>query len=56
MEELTLEKENLKNILTKYDEYLDDTKLEYKNVYKLHANKEEAEKRHQYLKNKIHTL
>ncbi len=56
MEELALEKENLKNILTKYDEYLDDTKLEFKNVYKLYANKEEAEKRHQYLKNKIHTL
>ena len=44
MEELLIEKDNLKSILNKYDEYLENTKLEYKTVYKLHANKEEAEK------------
>lgn len=56
MDEMLIEKNKLKEITQKYDEFLEDTKLENKNVYKLHSNKEDAEKRKNYLTKKISSL
>lgn len=56
MDEMTKETRNLNKIIQKYDEFLEDTKLECNNVYKLNANKEDAEKRKSYLLHKIDSL
>jgi len=56
MEQINVEKQHLNETLQKYDEFLSDTKLEFKNVYNLNTSKEEAQKRYNFLKNKIKTL
>ena len=40
MDQMEVEKLKLKDILEKYEEYIDDTKLELKNIYKLYSQDE----------------
>ncbi len=55
MNQMEYEKLKLKNILEKYEEYIDDTKLELKNIYKLY-NQDEAKEREHNLKNRLYSL
>lgn len=55
MEQMEFEKLKLKDILEKYEEYIDDTKLELKNIYKLY-NQDEAREREHNLKNRLYSL
>ena len=55
MNQMELEKLKLKEILEKYEEYMADTQLELKNIYKLY-NQEEAKEREHNLKNRLYSL
>ena len=55
MDQMEFEKLKLKDILEKYEEYIDDTKLELKNIYKLYSQDEAREREHN-LKNRLYSL
>lgn len=55
MNQMEYEQLKLKNILNKYEEYIDDTKLELKNIHKLY-NQDEAKEREHRLKNRLYSL
>lgn len=55
MSQMEFEKLKLKDILEKYEEYINDTKLELKNIYKLY-NQDEAKEREHNLKNRLYSL
>ena len=56
MNEVILEKEKLKQVIHDYEDYINDTKLELKNIRKLYPDPDVAEEKEKRLKKKLERL
>lgn len=56
MNEVMLEKEKLKQVIHDYEDYINDTKLELKNIRKLYPDPDVAEEKEKKLKKKLERL